>query len=73
MSWKPSVFGLDAFFAKDNGNLRVEPAEIHPGGEARVPLDVKNIGDRAGVETVQLCIHEQYGPGFNPRQATPGV
>jgi len=41
-------------------NLRVEPAEIHLGGEARVTLDVRNTGSRAGVETVQLYIHEQY-------------
>ncbi len=41
-------------------NLRVEPTEIHPGGEAKVTLDVKNTGERAGVETVQLYIHERY-------------
>jgi len=47
-------------------NLRVEPAEIHLGGEARVTLDVKNTGSRAGVETVQLYIHEQYAPVSTP-------
>lgn len=29
-------------------------------------LDVKNIGDRAGVDTVQLYIHEQYAPVSTP-------
>jgi beta-glucosidase len=47
-------------------NLRVEPVEIHPGGEARVTLDVKNVGDRAGVDTVQLYIHEKYAPVSTP-------
>jgi beta-glucosidase len=44
----------------------VEPAEIHPGGETRVSVDVKNTGERAGVETVQLYIHEQYAPVSTP-------
>jgi beta-glucosidase len=47
-------------------NLRIEPTEIHPGGEARVTLDVKNTGDRAGVETVQLYLHEEYAPVSTP-------
>jgi beta-glucosidase len=47
-------------------NLKIEPAEIHPGGEAKVTLDVKNTGDRAGVETVQLYIHEKYAPVSTP-------
>ncbi len=47
-------------------NLRIEPAEIHLGGEARVQVDVKNIGARAGVETVQLYTHEKYAPVATP-------
>ncbi|MGA2986528.1 MAG: glycoside hydrolase family 3 C-terminal domain-containing protein [Terriglobia bacterium] len=47
-------------------NLRVEPAEIHPAGQARVTLDVKNAGGRAGVDTVQLYIHEKYAPVSTP-------
>ena len=47
-------------------NLRIEPAEIHPGGETRVTLDVKNTGERTGVEIVQLYIHEQYAPVSTP-------
>ncbi|HUJ21815.1 MAG TPA: glycoside hydrolase family 3 C-terminal domain-containing protein [Bryobacteraceae bacterium] len=43
-------------------NLRVEPAEIHPGGAARVSMQVKNTGGRAGAETVQLYIHETAAP-----------
>jgi len=61
----PFGYGL-SFTRFEYGNLRVEPAEIHPGGEARVTLDVKNIGDQAGVETVQLYIHENYAPVSTP-------
>jgi beta-glucosidase len=61
----PFGYGL-SFTRFAYSNLRVEPAEIHAGGEARVTLDVKNIGDRAGVDTVQLYIHEQYAPVSTP-------
>ncbi len=47
-------------------NLRIEPAEIRTGGEAQVSLDVRNTGTRAGAETVQLYIHEQYAPVSTP-------
>jgi beta-glucosidase-like glycosyl hydrolase len=47
-------------------NLRVEPAQIHPAGMARVSVDVKNVGERPGTETVQLYIHETTGPVATP-------
>ena len=47
-------------------NMRIEPAEIHPAGEARVLVDVKNTGGRPGVETVQLYTHEKYAPVSTP-------
>ena len=60
-------FGHGLSYTKfEYGNLRVEPSEIHPGGEARVTFDVKNIGDRAGVDTVQLYIHEKCAPVTTP-------
>ena len=61
----PFGYGL-SYTSFKYSNLRIEPAEIHPGGEARVSLDVKNTGDRAGVETVQLYIHEEYAPVSTP-------
>jgi beta-glucosidase len=47
-------------------NLRIEPAQIHPEGVTRVSMEVKNTGDRVGVETVQLYIHETAGPVATP-------
>ncbi len=61
----PFGYGL-SYTNFDYSNFHVEPAEIYPGGEARVTLDVKNTGDRAGVETVQLYIHEKYAPVSTP-------
>jgi beta-glucosidase len=61
----PFGYGL-SYTNFEYSNLHVEPAEIHPGGEARVALDVKNTGDRAGVEIVQLYIHEKYAPVSTP-------
>jgi beta-glucosidase len=60
-------FGYGLSFTKfEYTHLRVEPEEIHPGGEASVTLDVKNVGDREGVDTVQLYLHEQYAPVSTP-------
>ena len=61
------AFGYGLSFTRfDYGKLRVEPAEIRASGEARVTLDVKNTGDRPGVETVQLYLHEKYAPVSTP-------
>src|SRR5271157_1883310 len=60
-------FGYGLSYTKyEYSNLRIEPAVIRPGGETTVSVDVKNVGDRAGVETVQLYIHEKYAPVATP-------
>jgi beta-glucosidase len=61
----PFGYGL-SYTSFAYSNLKIEPAEIHPGGEVKVSLDVKNTGDRAGVETAQLYIHERYAPISTP-------
>jgi beta-glucosidase len=43
-------------------NLVVDTPRIHPGADARVHVEVKNVGDRAGIETVQLYTHERFAP-----------
>jgi beta-glucosidase len=61
----PFGYGL-SYTNFEYSHLRIEPAEIRPGGEANVTLDVKNVGGRAGVETVQLYLHEKYAPVATP-------
>jgi beta-glucosidase len=68
----PFGYGL-SYTNFEYSNLHVEPEQIHPGSEARVTLDVKNTGGRAGVETVQLYIHEQYAPVSTPVKQLRGV
>jgi beta-glucosidase len=61
----PFGYGL-SYTNYEYSNLHIEPPEIHAGGETTVSLDVKNVGDRAGVETVQLYVHEKYAPVSTP-------
>jgi beta-glucosidase len=61
------AFGHGLSYTKyEYSNLRIEPPQIHPEGMTRVSVEVKNTGDRAGVETVQLYIHETAGPVATP-------
>ena len=56
-------FGYGLSYTKFGySTLRIDPAEIHPAGNARVSVDVRNTGDRAGEETVQLYLHEAFAP-----------
>ena len=47
-------------------NLRIEPAEIHPSGNVAVSVEVKNIGNRVGIETPQLYLHQAFAPVSTP-------
>lgn len=47
-------------------HLRIDPPQIYPAGKTRVTVDVENVGKRAGVETVQLYIHERFAPVSTP-------
>lgn len=47
-------------------NLRADPTEIRAAGSARVSVEVENMGKRAGVETVQLYLHQRYAPVSTP-------
>ena len=61
------AFGYGLSYTRfDYSNLRIDPSPIHPGGNMQVSVDVKNTGDRAGVETAQLYIHETFAPVSTP-------
>jgi beta-glucosidase len=68
----PFGYGL-SYTNFNHSNLHIDPEEIHPGGETSVSLEVKNAGDRAGVDTVQLYIHEKYAPVSTPVKQLRGV
>ncbi len=53
-------------------NLQVEPAQIGPGGNAKVTVDVQNIGNQPGTETVQMYLHERYAPVSLPVEQLRG-
>lgn len=61
----PFGYGL-SYTNFEMSGLRVEPAEIRAGGDATVSVDVKNTGERAGEETVQLYVHERFAPVSTP-------
>ena len=47
-------------------NLRIEPLEVTAAGKVTVTLDVKNVGDRAGDEVVQLYIRDRVASVTRP-------
>jgi beta-glucosidase len=47
-------------------NLRIDPPDMGRAGTARVRVDIKNIGARAGDEVVQLYIHDVLGTISTP-------
>lgn len=62
-------------------NLRVDPARVYQGGNAKVSFEVENTGERPGVETAQLYVHERFAPvsipvkqlrGFERVELEPG-
>ena len=61
----PFGYGL-SYTQYEYGNLRIDPPQIHSQATVHVTADVKNTGDRAGTETVQLYIHEAEGPVATP-------
>ena len=47
-------------------NLHIEPAEIYNQGGAKVTVDVSNDGRVAGIDTVQVYLHERFTPVATP-------
>ena len=57
----PFGYGL-SYTTFKYGNLSVSSARISATGSTDVSVDVTNAGTRAGVETVQLYLHERFTP-----------
>jgi beta-glucosidase len=53
-------------------NLRLSKKRIKPNGSARVSVDVKNTGLRAGVEVVQMYIRDQVSSVTRPVKELKG-
>jgi beta-glucosidase len=53
----PFGYGL-SYTQFEYGNLRVSPQRVKPGGSVSIELDIKNTGQRAGDEIVQLYTHQ---------------
>ncbi len=62
-------------------NLKIEPRTIATGGTVQVSAEIKNTGNRAGAEVVQLYLHDVIGTvvtpvkelrGFEKVQLDPG-
>jgi beta-glucosidase len=76
----PFGYGM-SYTQYEYSNLRIDPGAISTGGSARVSVEVKNMGTRAGEETVQLYLHEVVAPvsipvkqlrGFERAALAPG-
>jgi beta-glucosidase len=61
----PFGYGL-SYTQFQYSNIRVDPAQLDTEGNAHVSVDVENSGKRAGVETVQLFVHERFSPVSTP-------
>jgi beta-glucosidase len=61
----PFGYGL-SYTQFQYSNLRIQPRQILNQGETQVTVDVENTGKIAGVETVQLYLHELFAPISTP-------
>jgi beta-glucosidase len=57
----PFGYGL-SYTQFQYSNLVVDTPQIRSGANARVHVEVKNIGSRPGTETAQLYLHERFAP-----------
>ena len=53
-------------------DLRIQPAEIQPEGSVHVSVQVRNTGDNAGQEVVQLYLHDEIASVSRPVKALKG-
>jgi len=60
-------FGYGLSYTKfEYSNLRISPEQIRPAATVQVSVDIKNTGEREGVEVAQLYIHRVTGTVTTP-------
>jgi len=64
-------FGL-SYTKFEYSNLKVSPRKVGPSGRVEVSVTVKNVGDRAGREVVQLYINDVYSSRVTPSKVLKG-
>lgn len=67
----PFGYGL-SYTEFEYSNLEVSPKKVNIGGEVKISLDVKNTGDRAGTEVVQLYINDVISSVVTPVKELKG-
>lgn len=74
ISWTPLYpFGYGLSYTQFKlSSLQLSSRRIHPDGTITVGANVKNIGDRAGDEVVQLYIHDLVANVTRPVEALKG-
>jgi beta-glucosidase len=56
----------------EHDNLRIDPQRVGPGDAVRISVDLKNSGERAGDEVVQLYIHDRLASVTRPVKELKG-
>ena len=56
----------------DYSDLKISPESMTPDGDVEISLDVKNVGDRDGVEVVQLYLRDLVGSMTRPVKELKG-
>jgi beta-glucosidase len=56
----------------DYSNLSISRAKVESGGSVEVHVDVKNSGDRAGDEVVQMYVHNNDTSTYQPKEQLQG-
>jgi len=67
----PFGYGL-TYTTFEYGDLKVETPEVTPAGTLRVTSEVRNAGQRAGTEVVQLYVHDRVAPTSRPVRELKG-
>lgn len=67
----PFGYGL-TYTTFEYGDLKVETPEVTPAGTLRVTAEVRNTGQRAGTEVVQLYVHDRVAPTSRPVRELKG-